>query len=323
MDTHTDDPKLLTRYLLGELSEDETSRLEERLLVEDTDDELFESLEAAEGELFAAHVRGWLGERERLAVERRLAATPEGRRRLDLARGLAVLSDEAARVVPFAPRPRATAAPVWRWAAAAGLAALVAGGAWLAVDRETRLRREVARLAAERSEHGERSDRIAALEERLASERERAGALERQLAESRESLARLERERTERTAPAAPRALEVASFALSLATLRSGGGEGEIERLAVPRSADRLRLEVDLDGPVRHERFRATLRDAGGDSVWSATDLAPRRIAWGGVVTLEPPARVLPPGRYELQLSGLSATGPEDLGFKEFEVVEP
>ena len=322
MDTHIDDPKLLTRYLLGELTEDEASRLEERLLIEDTDDELFESLEAAEGELFAAHVRGRLGERERQEVARRLAATPDGRRRLELARGLATLSDEAARVVPFAPRKRSVAAPAWRWAAAAGLAALVAGGAWLAVEREARQRQEVARLAAERGERGERSDqsdRIAALEERLAGERERAAALERQLAESRESLARLERERAEHAA--APQALEVASFALSLATLRGDGGE--IERLAVPQSADRVRLEVDLDGPVRHERFRATLRDADGDSVWSATDLAPRRTSWGGVVALEAPARALPPGRYELQLTGLSAAGPEDLGFKEFEVIEP
>src|SRR5215211_3520558 len=82
------DDEILRRYLLGGLEEEQADDLERRLL---EDGELFELAEAVEGDLLAAAARGDLPPAERGHVLRRLAASPEGRTRLALARGLTSL----------------------------------------------------------------------------------------------------------------------------------------------------------------------------------------------------------------------------------------
>jgi hypothetical protein len=145
------DDELLRSYLLGDLAEEETDRLERRLLAED---ELFELSEAVEADLLAACARGELAPMERERVLRRLASSPRGRERLALARSLSTLAGSpaaAAPVVPFPRRAPASSRPVLRWAAlAAGLLA-AAGLSWYAMEQPHATRTEPAtRVAQER-----------------------------------------------------------------------------------------------------------------------------------------------------------------------------
>lgn len=61
------------RYLLGSLSETEELRLEEQIL---SNDEVFETLEIAEGEVIDRFVRDELNEKERARVQEMISNSP-------------------------------------------------------------------------------------------------------------------------------------------------------------------------------------------------------------------------------------------------------
>lgn len=132
MTTIEQDDVLLRRYLLGELPEEETEAVEERLLHEDG---LFELAEAVEGDLLAACARGELSQAEQERIQWRLASTPSGRSSLALAGDLTTVSKEfpayrpEAKVLPF---PRRVFQAVRRHSVAASLFLMVAlgGVAW-------------------------------------------------------------------------------------------------------------------------------------------------------------------------------------------------
>ena len=82
---HPPDEAVLRRYLLGELSEAELDRVEERLFAAaDRDSE--EQLSPAEDELIDSYVRGELSASEREHFESWFLTSPRRRERLELAR---------------------------------------------------------------------------------------------------------------------------------------------------------------------------------------------------------------------------------------------
>ncbi|MCK6548042.1 hypothetical protein L6R52_19480 [Myxococcota bacterium] len=93
------------RYLLGELTEDEASALEDATF---DHPERVEVLEALEAELFADYACGALQGPRRAAFEARFLSTPEGRARLADARLFERSFTQGARVIPL--RRRVTAA---------------------------------------------------------------------------------------------------------------------------------------------------------------------------------------------------------------------
>ncbi len=137
MDRSEHDDKLLVRYLLGELPDDDASDLEQAVL---TDGGLFEELQAIEDDLVDGYVRGELSPREVGSFESRFLATAEGRGRVAMARGLLAAVDRR-------PAPRASGESLWqrlgrllvppapavRWAWAAALV-LAVGLAWVVRD---------------------------------------------------------------------------------------------------------------------------------------------------------------------------------------------
>jgi anti-sigma factor RsiW len=74
-----DEYDLMFRYLLGELAEEEQSRLEQRYF---TADELFEELLVVEGELIDGYALGEFSEHERRRIERHFLRSPDRRERL-------------------------------------------------------------------------------------------------------------------------------------------------------------------------------------------------------------------------------------------------
>jgi anti-sigma factor RsiW len=229
MKQRADSEKLMIRYLLGDVPEDEQIRIEERFF---TDDEYFEQLLALEDDLIDDYVNGELTDREREQFEEYFLASPTRRQRVEFAKtfmragSLPALAEIA---MPGEARPEPV--PWWRtvmvfWRAQSlprrfALAAsvvLALGGSWLIVNT-MRLRNQVEQLQAERGESQRREQelvqpdaslsresRVAELSAQLKRERNERRRLEQdfqqQIAEQRqrrEELAELlERERSER-----------------------------------------------------------------------------------------------------------------------------
>lgn len=85
MQDKTNQKRRMVRYLLAEMPEDERSDFEDRFF-EDSD--LFEELIAVEDEMLRSYVRGSGSKPERAGVARRYLSTPQGRRRVELAKSL-------------------------------------------------------------------------------------------------------------------------------------------------------------------------------------------------------------------------------------------
>src|SRR5437870_3724313 len=82
MKNRTEDEALMTRYLLGQLSEDEQKQIEESFF---TDDSYYEQLLARENELAYDYAQGGLSAVERELFEKRFMRSDEGRHRVQLA----------------------------------------------------------------------------------------------------------------------------------------------------------------------------------------------------------------------------------------------
>ena len=83
----TQEEELLNRYLLGELTEEEQARVEERLF---RDDIFFEQLQALKEELVDDYVQGELSAHEREQFEKRFLASPQWREQVQFSKALAV-----------------------------------------------------------------------------------------------------------------------------------------------------------------------------------------------------------------------------------------
>ena len=316
-----------TRFLLGELAEDEQERLERRLL---EDGAAGEAVAAAEDDLLDAYAAGELPRRQRLAFERRLRGSAALRRRAAFARALARATGAgsatgagrpAGVVVPGPGLRRGFAAPLASLAAAASLLLAVACG-WLLwrgtamTERLASLETEAAVLTAERDALATRSGE---LDRRLAGERAATTEIEAALAARDRRLADLEAElESRRTAP--PPAPVTASFVLS-AALRSEFGS---RRLELAPGVERVRLTLDVGTREDYPSYLAVITGPADREVWSQRGLPPAAGAAGTAVDLILPAAVLADGRHEALLYGEPASAsaePELVGAFEFEPV--
>ena len=320
-----------TRFLLGELAEDEQDRLERRLL---EDGAAGEAVAAAEDDLLDAYAAGELPRRQRLAFERRLRGSASLRRRAAFARALARATGAgsaagadrpagvpAGVVVPGPGLRRGFAAPLAGLAAAASLLLAITCGWLLWQGSETSgrlasLENEAAALAAERDALAARSGE---LDRRLAGERAAAAEIEAALAARDRRLAELQAELGSRRA-APPPAPVTASFVLS-AALRSEFGS---RRLELAPGVERVRLTLDIGTPEEYPSYLAVITGPANREVWSQRGLPPTTGAAGTAVDLTLPAAVLADGHHEALLYGepSSAGGePELVGAFEFETV--
>lgn len=339
MPAEAKDEKQIISYLLGELSEAEQSQVEERFL---RDAEYLATVRAVEDDLIDDYIRGELSTRAQARVENYLAASPRNRRKLEFARELSNVLDEtpAAAGVTAAERQEkvswwATLAALFRapgrafqFATVALAAALALVGLWLLLDRR-QAHTQLARLQAERQDGRRREE---GLQQEAAAERARRDELARQLEGEREQRLRVEeqaeqlrreRERADlsrksaaREAPA-PSQASIATFVLTPGLTRSSG---EPKKLIVPRGSRLMRLQLDLEAGDEHGSYRAELRSAGGNLVWSR-DVTPRRA--GASVTLDLPAARLASGEHELTLRGrVGDRRFEDIGYYYFSIVK-
>jgi hypothetical protein len=302
----------LTQYILGGLPERERERLEAEYF---EDDDAFEQLLIAEEELTDEYVRGELSAEESARFEKNYLSSPRGCERVQFARALAKAMSDArgaeaeetrdVRGIPFFTALR-TRGAAWRFAFAGFVLVAAVGLTWLLVER-ARTQDELRRLRDERAGLSERAQEM---ERRAAAERARSGELLAQLeAERARPAPEAGREgdagQQDRPSPGkaggqAPRP-SVISFLLTPGLVRGGGSR----TLQVPGGDSSVVLRLNVEGGA-YRSYHAVIEFAGGQQVWRADSVRPRRpAAAGGTIELPAiPARALPPGDYVLLLSG-------------------
>ena len=324
--------ELLRHYLLGQLADEEVDILEQRLLA---DGELFELAEAIEGDLLAACARGELSPDEREAVLQRLAATPQGRERLALARSLTTLAgrrdarEPRGVLLPF-PRRLSLDRPEIRAAALAASLSVVVAGLWLAQQTvhpgDPRSGVEIAQARKEDPAPG-------ALRPRTLPPAAPGTAA----APRTQKAPRTEPQESAEPGPASP----PTAAPTPVQTAEQQTPEPEVpttqELTLSPtrvRSGQEQRSVLDLRSGTQHVRILIPLQE--GDS-YSSVEAVVSRIDTGDTVTQEVheptaiegvptmvivlPADKLSAGRYRIMLQGLvEGAEPEPLGAPDFEV---
>jgi hypothetical protein len=281
--------RLFTRYVLGQVSEDERAEVEARYLA---DDSVFEALVGTEDALLRSYLKGTLPEAERRALSDRIRVDPELRRKLEFEASLkAYLASEPERPRASEPvdsvgtrAPWLSAESLWR---AAAVVLLVTSASLLV--SELRLRGEIERLRAQAA---------------VSNLQRAAGAREpgpRSLPPSLEPLA------------------AGAPFVLYASRLRSAGGDAP---LAISAAAVTVPLALQLP-ETGAARYAAVVATPDGARVWHAQELKDSALADGSrAVVLAVPAHVLSDGTYVVTLTGVSAAGQrEDLAAYAFRIV--
>ena len=290
----------MTRYLLGDLPENDQAAVEQEYFA---DPEKFEEVWAAENELVDRYARGRLSRGERELFKRNYLQSPKHRDRVEVARKLLEAADRqvvessvAPQVVNPAPslRSRLIEAlsiprmPRFLLPATAFLL-LFSVISWLAIER-ARLNEEIGKTKAQLSDQQRREREIA---DQLAAEREQSGKLKSELDRLLGTLAT----KPPRTPPS------ILSFFLKPMLTPRSGGETQ-PQITIPRETDlvRLRMKIEKDDP---RRFQAAIRIVGGPQVWNQRSLK----SSSGAITVNVPADKLPLNDYILTLSVMTPSG--------------
>jgi len=308
MDTKpkTRDHRIMIRYLLRELSEQEQLQLEEQYF---GDDGWFEQLLAIEDELIDDYVQSQLSRRERERFEKYFLTTPQRRERVEFAKALQrYAAEEQKESAPVSAAPSPQPEPWWRSmlnfllaphpalqpAFATAMVVIMLGSAWLFVQT-LHLQDQLAQFQAEQKEG---LARRRGLQQQTDEQREQS----RELANELENAKRLRAELEQKLAKAPPQQPAAVSFALGAGAVRDIEGA---KRLAIPRGAEVVQLQPDFEDGGEYKSYRAVLRTAEGEEVWSQGMLKARLSDAGQIVALNIPALVFDDNDYILTLTGV------------------
>lgn len=315
--------ELFTRYLLGDLTEQERTRLEEAYL---TDDDAFERFLAVKGELLDAYARGGLGGRERELFERHFLSTRPRRQRLSEARELIEFSTKAAAAATPAVGVRHNS-PWWStlppfmhgrpqalgFALAAVLAVAALGGLWafFKSPEPRRAERAADTAPAPDSVSDRRPDSDIAQNSASLPNNDGAAAAAADRTPAVVAPPTVApppaKHATASDAPAKRRPAEarVASVTLTPLLTRDAARANTLT-LRPGTSAARLRLAF-RGGDYR--RYTVVLQTVEGGRVWSGAASASEMAGEGGVVVVNVPAGALRRKDYVIALSGVTAGG--------------
>ena len=298
MNLKDDEERLIKRYLLGDLSEEEKLRVEERFF---TNRDFYEQILAVENELKYDYGQGHLSGQERQLFESRFLKSPEGQRRAEMS---GVLLKEIAEATPLVDRAASAGwfnrlATAFRfhnstiqYALVTLALVLAATTAWF-IYRTVHLRADLERSEATRANEEEQMERL------LTEERSRSEQLSQEL----------ERERNKPgsspdTAEKPPLLGTIASITLTPGIERDGG---KVKKLRLAPEVEQLRIQLDVRAEGQYESFRASLQTADGEEIWSRARLKAKRTPSGRFIFLTIDPSVLAPGDYVIILKGTAA----------------
>ena len=320
MRDEADNEKLLTRYLLGNLPEEELLQVEGEFL---SDDQGYERLLALENELFYDYAQNKLSPSEHELFEKRFLSSELNRKRAMIASALARKMSEAASVETteksIASRERrqygqylksylvAQSAAVRVSLAALATVSLVL--IWLLIGM-VRQRNELNQIRAQQAVQEDR------LQKQARQERARADGLDLKLESEIDENAKLRQELSKmQTRSEEHIQREPSVFSLVLAPSIVRDQTPGMKKLYLPPGARLLKLRLKLKGEAEYKSYQATLLTAEGAERWGQDRLRAQRTGSGRSIVLSLPAGILADGDYELRLKGYASDGtPEETG---------
>jgi hypothetical protein len=295
------DDDLLRRYLLGELSDEDTALLEARLI---QNDDLFQRAEAMEADLLEEHAHGGLSADQRARIRRHLASSTATRSQLAVVRGLGTVAQEEKperRVLTGPWGGKELSRPWLRGLAAAAMLAIAVGSVWMA-GVTVPLPEEAEQVAEETP-----APQVPQIRRPVPPVRPPAPPQE-----TPDQVAQ------EEPAPITPPAVVPYVFELALTALR--GPEDGVKELRIPPGTEQVAVHLPLSPEDEaYPSFQVVLRDADGMELIRRTDLLPVKTGERSDLVLPVEAKLLRPGRYSVEVYG---EGDEPLGFPEFQVPE-
>jgi hypothetical protein len=314
MKDEADNERLLTRYLLGSLPEEQRLQVEEEFL---SDDNLYERILALENELFYDYAQNKLSPGEREQFEKRFLSSEQNRKKAMIASALTRKMSESASV-ETTEDVIADREPQRFWqslksffvaqsaamrVSLAALATLSLALIWLVIGI-VRLRNEFNQLRAEQLVQEVR------LRQQSEEDRARADELKLKLKREIDKNEMLRQELSKAQARSAEQEQRVPSvISLVLAPSIARDQASGIKNLYLPPGAILLILQLKLKGEVEYKSYQATLLTVEGAEIWSQDMLQAKRTGSGRSIDLCLPARTLAPGDYELRLKGDSSDG--------------
>ncbi|MEW6211962.1 MAG: hypothetical protein AB1631_26640 [Acidobacteriota bacterium] len=323
MDEQTYNDQLITEYLLGSLSEEETERLDELSF---TDDQFAERLRAVENDLVDSYARGELSGSRLERFESFYLASPVRREKARFAQVFqtlaspTVVAEREIRKRAFADRSvdsrwrRFFTLPVpLQWGLAAA-ALLIAAGGWLAFEN-LRMRERIDQAQAERAAMAERERE---LQVAMAEKESSASEKEKELASLRERLSRLEAAAREPKPPSLPDRLSVLPFELA----PQSRGVGQMPTLSIPLDTDYIALQLELE-TGDHFFYRAELKSlSDGRVLWRSGKLKTRSADKGRSIVVTLRSALLKSERYILEVSAIANGRTEAVASYPFSIIK-
>jgi hypothetical protein len=315
MESQSQDEKLIARYLLGELTEDEQTELEERAF---SDRDYFQQVRAVEKDLIDEYTRGELSGPALQSFERRFAASDSRRRQIGFARAFTQVAgeDPGPTSSDLAPAAQATWSNsfllFWRgsnlafkFSLAAVALIIIISGFWLLIGSRGSNQSHLERAGTQPSPQGTPQSQGSASPQPTTDQSAHNG---------------VPTPLPQGSPPASPQQQVIASLLLLPGTARGAENLAQLN-IQPATTAVQLRISIDKGEPYNH--FRAELRTTAGKVIASQTNLtAPPTRARRTIVWLVP-AGHLNSGEYELSLSGTTAQGQaEAVGYYYFKVLK-
>lgn len=295
MNPDSQQARQIMRYLLGELSEEERSRLEEEYFA---DPAFFQEVRARRNDLIDAYLRGELSPDERESFETFFMATPRRRERVEFARTLMKTVDQAPASESVT---TARQAPIRWWKSfmisliayrrpiiALGVLMIIFIGAWLLISSQR--------------------ERDSVEEARRTTQPQNQNSPQDDVETPADSPSETNQPEMARRPPATPQVpsprpeLKVATFALTTGLVRDGA---EAKTLTIPRNADLVQLDLEVERDD-YPSYRAALRTPEGAEIWSQ-QIKNQPTKRDHTVVLRLPASLFKNADYILSLSGLTA----------------
>ena len=318
----TETDKLIKRFLLGQLSDEQRVAVEERLFKEDA---FYGEVLAVQEELADDYVSGDLSPSERAQVNNFFLKSPRRQKRLEFATTLSqALVQPAPRVVipvrtAWHERPLSffRGGFAFATAAAAVLLMILTGWLWMQNRRLTttveQARAENDALQQSSTDTQESAARKAKdLEDQLAALKQEGGALKTTIDQKEKELENLRRIAA---TPSSRTNTSLSAFILSPGLTR---GNDEPEKLIVPPGTSTLRLQLDLEREENFKGYVAEIRTARGNLVWSKSGIPMHRTNYGQAVSIVVPSSLLPNGEYEVTLKGVAGRNVQTVGYYYF-----
>ena len=299
--------QISTRYLLGELSEQERSEFEERYFA---DADVFNEVLQVESQLVDAYAREQLSTEERERFEQSYLTHPALRNRARFSKALTTRIDGRERSVSRTGKTQSTLhltwtqrllaavggpRPAWRFALALVILLIAIAGIWWWRQQQ----REASQIQAQREEQQRREQEQPTPQQSTGTPRQ-----EERIAQTPPEVPQPSPGSNTNSTPS------VVSLALTVGGVRSAEA-GATQTLIIPHGTTQAQILLYLKDDS-YPRYRVSLQMIGGREILTQTNIRPRNSKTGARFVFTVRAGLLTKGDYALTLSGVTPQGEVD-----------